>query len=405
MSSAGQVDLSGPLAQQADVVRLVVLADIHATERGSPPTNVSAAVTDPTANALVGARELLRKEVVTADLVLCPGDLVQGYVQPIDWVWQHLLDAASDLGATLVGSAGNHDLLREPSGGQTPSDALRALLPRFPLPDQAQFNSYWGADFGVVSGTDWRVVTMNTCALHGGFDRGEADFGRFRSSCLRDLRVLLEHSGGGPAVNICMIHHHPVEWTHQGDRQATHLLCGDLLIDLLGERPERWTVVHGHKHHPALGYLGRATNGPIWLSAGSVGADVLGDTGTTVRNQMHVVDVACDAPGVFGLTAAGEIQSFDWEPGHGWTPARPDSGLPARCGFGYRRDGLELVGELRRHLQSSSRTSIHWREVVGWDPRFHFLVPADRAAFLAALRRHGGGVAGHDDDTLEVTLP
>jgi 3',5'-cyclic AMP phosphodiesterase CpdA len=408
MTVASSIDLTEPLAEQTKVVRAVILSDIHATAEGKPETNVNASATGPEKNALDGARAKLLQELdgTGADIVLCPGDLVNGgKPEPIEWVWEQLLGLASDLGATLIGAAGNHDLLRKPTLGRWPFDPLRALEPPFPIGDKAQVNSYWANDFGVERGENWRLVTMNSCALHGGFNEQESDVGRFRKNCLNELAKSLENTQETAArVNICMIHHHPVEWTHGGDRPASHLQHGDLLIDLLDRRPERWIVVSGHKHYPALGYLGYGTNGPVWLAAGSIGADLLRDTGTRVRNQMHVVDIALDATATVGLAVAGEIRSFDWQPGFGWTDALASSGLPARCGFGYRRDSLELVNELRSCLARAKRSSIRWAELVREDPRWHFLTPTDRRVFLDAVRTAGGGVTG-GDETFEMTLP
>jgi len=408
MTVAHSIDLTVPLAKRAPVVRAVILSDIHATADGKPETNVNASATGAEKNALDGASEKLLQVLDGAgvDLVLCPGDLIHGgKPEPIGWVWERLLDLASDLGAMLIGATGNHDLLRKPTLGKSPFDPLRALEPPFPIGNETQLNSYWANDFGVERGNNWQLVTMNSCALHGGFNEEETEVGRFRESCLKELSRSLENTQETvAAVNICMIHHHPVEWTHGGDRPASHLQSGDLLIDLLDRRPERWIVVSGHKHYPELGYLGHGTNGPVWIAAGSIGADLLRDTSIRVRNQMHVVDVVLDAATSVGLTTAGEIRSFDWQPGFGWTDALASSGLPARCGFGYRRDSLELVNELRACLARVKRTSIRWAELVREDPRWHFLTPNDRRVFLEAVRVAGGGVTGRDEE-FEMTLP
>lgn len=406
MTRGAALDFESPLRNQVDVVQVAVISDIHATECGDPRTNVAASESDADANALIGARGLLARVFPEADLLLCPGDLVhKGDTSPAAWVWERLAEIAGDLGALRIGATGNHDLAREPPPGQAPNTALKRLRPRFPVADTAQFNSYWTNDFGIVEGAAWRVISMNTCGLHP-YAWDEREHGSFQPETLGELEAALNALGEGPAVNICMVHHHPVEWTHGAEREAGHLLRGDRLIELLAGRPERWILVNGHKHHSRLGYLGDSSNGPIWVSAGSIGADLLGDTGTTVRNQMHVVDVLTDAPSAVALRTAGEVYSFDWEPGRGWEEATLRSGLPARCAFGYRRDSWDLVEELRAELSRRSRTSILWLDVLTWDPRWHFLTPADRTAVFEAVRAAGGGVAGNPDQpsTLEITL-
>jgi len=396
------------LADIADVVRLVVVSDIHATPDGDPPTNVAESKTGAVENALVGARDFLDSEIGDADLVICPGDLVhQGEISPTQWTWNELQGLAQALNAATVAAVGNHDLLRSPRDDQDPAMGLRALTgAHFPLPDKDATNSYWADDFGAFQVGGCRVISMNTCANHGGFDPKAANFGSFRQHALRELTDYLQGQPDGPAINICLLHHHPVEWTHKGDALHGHLLRGDLLIDLLDQRPEHWMVISGHKHHPSLGYLGRSTNGPVWLSAGSIGAEVLTDTGTSVRNQMHVVDIACNAASALGLRFAAEIHSYDWEPGRGWSAANIRSGLPGRCGVGFRRDALELLSDLDAYLRGLNRGNIRWSEIVAWDPRWAYLTPGDRQAMLGQLERNGGGFTGIDDDaTLELTFP
>lgn len=183
------------------------------------------------------------------------------------------------------------------------------------------------------------------------------------------------------------------------------MLEGDLLIDLLDRRPERWLLVNGHKHHPALGYVGTGSSGPVHLAAGSIGADLLGDSGTAVRNQMHVVDFHVDAAAL-GLVLAGEVQCFDWEPGYGWTAPGPRSGLPARPAFGYRRDGQELAVWLWHEARARGQRTWTWADIIDLDIRCGYLTPRDRDEFFKGVRRVGGGVqAASDHDVfLEVTF-
>lgn len=399
----------GPSAAAAgltELIRIVVLSDIHATAVGSSESSVAqATAADLSANALVAARALLLEKFGHADLVLCPGDLVhRGDDAPLGWVWDQLHAIASELGAKLVACVGNHDLTRKPSDGRSPFDPLRALKPKFPAPGVHQ--SFWSDDHAIVTGPGWRVVALNTCALHGGYDPDESEHGAMHANAIAELRDSLDAGGAGAPVNICMCHHHLREWTHDGDRRTSHLHKGDQLIELLDRRPERWLIVHGHKHHPAIGYLGPTSSGPIGLSAGSLGVDVLGDTGTALRNQLHVVDVYPQAESQLGLRLAGEIMSYDWEPGAGWSRALARSGLPDFCAFGYRRDGHDLAGELAQLARRRKRRTLRWEELIDRAPRCGFLTPADRESLLAGVRRRGGGVSRsrEDDAFLELTF-
>ncbi|HEX3433189.1 MAG TPA: metallophosphoesterase [Solirubrobacteraceae bacterium] len=392
---------------QLTSVRAVVLSDIHATvEPDSEQTHVAKASAELTeGNALTAARTRLKEEFNAADLVLCPGDMVhRGDPKPMEWVWEELQGIASDLGAVLIGAVGNHDLLREPSKGQEPTEELRLLKPKFPHADEDCRKGYWADAFGVLEGENWRVLSLNSCALHGGFDQSEAEFGRLKERSVLEMEEYFASCGARPAVNICMCHHHPQEWSHGGERETKHLLGGDLLINLLDSRPERWMLLHGHKHYPALGYFGHSTHGPVRLAAASVGINLMADTGVEVRNQMHVIDFDLGARETLGLPMAGEIRSFTWD-GAGWHPA-DSGGLPGLAGFGYRRDGAELAHELRGRSEGLGRGVWTWEQIVAeLDPRVPFLTPADRSALLEGIRDLGGGIADDEHGFLQVTLP
>lgn len=400
------IEVATPADAHAPAVRAVVLSDIHATTT-SRATNVARdTADDPDLNALTAALDHLRTEIGSADMILCPGDLVhRGDTEPMEWVWEVLHTAAHDLCATLIGAAGNHDLLLEPTDNHRPDSAVKALRPKFPYPDRLADATYWAHDVALVDGPDWRVVSLNSCSAHGGYDRDAAEYGWLREECLGELEAMLERSEHRPAVNICMVHHHPVEWTDSSDRRTRHLRQGDLLVTMLDERPERWMLVHGHKHHPALRYLGAGSCGPVQLSAGSIGANLLGDSGTSVRNQLHVVDFEPAARETLGLALAGTVRSLDWRPGEGWTDASSDSGLPAVAGFGYRRDGLDLAHSLMVEARAMDKRSWRWEELVAQYPRCGYLTPRDRDELFIGVRQLGGGVVNRPDDGfVEVTF-
>jgi 3',5'-cyclic AMP phosphodiesterase CpdA len=392
---------------QAARVRAVVLSDIHATvEPESSQTHVakeSAKLKD--GNALTNARAYLNDELGDADLVLCPGDMVhRGDPEPMKWVWEELHGIASDLGASLIGSVGNHDLLREPEHGKEPTEELRLLKPKFPHGDEGCRQRYWADAFGVLEGEHWRVLSLNTCATHGGFDQSEVDFGRLMKRSHLEMEEYFASRSDGPPVNICMCHHHPQEWSHGGERETKHLIGGDQLIDLLDSRPERWMLLHGHKHYPALGYFGHSTHGPVRLAAASLGINLMPDTGVEVRNQMHVIDFDLTARKRLGLPMAGQIRSFTWDDA-GWRPA-DSGGLPASAGFGYRRDGAELAHELRRRAGALGKGVWSWEQLeCDLDPRVRYLTPIDREALLQGVKALGGGIAEDDRGFLEMTLP
>ncbi len=390
-----------PGAEGETNVRMVVLSDIHATESGDPFTNVAKSTSnDELANSLIGARSKLAGEVERADVLICPGDLVDGGVtDSMGWVWEVLHEIADDLGAHLIGTAGNHDMLLEPTGGDKQEKSLRALRPKFPHDEAQCVSSHWAHQLAVVEADRWRVLSINSSAMLGGYDESEAKHGRFTRDCFEELSQVLENAQSRD-VNVCVCHHHPQEWTEDSDRETNHMLEGDRLIELLEDRDERWMLVHGHKHYPRLDYVGRTSTGLVRLASGSVGADLLGESGTQVRNQMHVVEFdGCAAD--LGLALAGRVTTFEFDPGLGWVDPASTSELPASSVFGYRRDGTELASWLRERAQERGQRSWKWPEVVELEPRCAYLADCDRRRFDAGIRRVGGGV---QEDIGEVTF-
>jgi metallophosphoesterase superfamily enzyme len=384
-------------------LRALVISDIHATIDADPQTIVAeATAADPDQNALAALPPFLSEHVGSVDLVLCPGDMVhRGQIAPIEWVWRELHRIADDLGAQLIGTAGNHDLLLNPVGPDTAEKGLRDLDPRFPHHEPGCIDTYWAHHFAIVRGEGWRVLAINSSAYLGGYDASENKHGRFDRYCERELPKRLCATDGA-AINICVFHHHPQEWTVDSDIQTSHMEQGDKLIGMLEARPEGWMFVHGHKHVPRLDYIGHSSGGPVRLASGSLGANLLEEVGATVRNQFHLIEFDLAAAKELGLRLAGEIETFDWAPGSGWEPAGYEGNLSSHEAFGYRRDGFELANWLQAHSREQRQFAWRWEELISLDPRVRFLSTRDREEFYRAVEAIGGGV---QKGIGEVTFP
>jgi Calcineurin-like phosphoesterase len=399
----GTLEVVAPSLSTSDQVRMVVISDIHATMHKKVSTLVARSTAGEPGNALSDLRSYLKDEIQSADLLVCPGDLVhRGKTRPMKWVWSELHEIAQVLGAELIGTAGNHDLLLKPKGADRPEKGLRGLSPKFPHGDTNCVDTYWAHDFGVVQGSKWRILCINSSSYLGGFDHKEAKHGRFGPDCEQGLRERLGEADTGCAINVCVFHHHPQEWTVDSDAPTSHMLEGDKLIKMLEERPEAWMVVHGHKHFSRLDYIGHSNGGPVRLASGSLGANLLEVSGTKVRNQVHVVEFDLGMAAELGLRMAGHVHSYDWASKGGWGPAVEGPGLPTRSSFGYRRDGFELASWLARTAREGGKRSWTWAELLDLEPRINFLADCDLNEFFNAVQQLDGGV---QEGLREVTLP
>jgi hypothetical protein len=170
-------------------------------------------------------------------------------------------------------------------------------------------------------------------------------------------------------------------------------------------------VIHGHRHWPALGYVGSKTSAPVRLAAGSVGMHLYKQAATRVRNQAYRLHFDPDASSALGVPLAGTFEAWDWVSGDGWVPATDRSGLPARGGFGWRRDGSEVAADLRAAIQAEAVSKrLEWGDLVRWQPRLKYLSPQDLEDFVAALDPESGVtpdagvVRGPAGEIIEVTF-
>lgn len=133
-------------------LRILVISDLHAQvaapSSGHSYYSVSGLYQSESNNPLSGICSLLKKEGLTADWVLCPGD-ISDRADPFaqEAAWAKLNQIRVELGASqLIGSAGNHDLdSRRMNKDIDPRDALLSLNPPFPSSSPGD-NTYLTAD-------------------------------------------------------------------------------------------------------------------------------------------------------------------------------------------------------------------------------------------------------------------
>lgn len=398
---------------------MLVVSDPHAISEQTR-ANVSGAASftagDSTRNALDAVREVIEQEQLRADALLCPGDLADGTagsngvggtdVGGMAYAWEQLQDLAWRLGdARLIATAGNHDIYR-PAGDAPPTDYdpsqfLKSLRPTFPTLRDDEAAAYFRDDFVVVDGSNWRVVALNTCA-----HRYDHTRGAISTDTIEAIARAIERQPR--AINVLLCHHHPVQWTYlkraEHERsERDHMRLGEELLRMLDLRDDaRWLVLHGHRHIPMIGYMGESTSGPVRFSAGSVACALFPEITAVARNQFYLLEFEPETTHALGLPFAGRFVAWDWLQSVGPRPARRQSGLPHRGGFGFRRDGHEIAADCQALAGRLGVRRLDWqRDVVGADPRRAYLAPSDLQAMATALRRNEGMVLHATDGSVE----
>lgn len=375
------------------VVRLAVLSDSHAssedpTKTTSASTWVRKDETEGRENPLAGLAEFIDKtDELRADVLLCPGDLCdQADWDALPYAWEQLQDLAAHLGAEeTVATVGNHDIdSHDKRGAATVEAGLRGLVPHFPTVSTTPVTPFWDERICVVTGTDWRVVSLNSSLMRKlDTANNERDHGTVEDPTLYRLQALIEDDTH--EINVLLCHHHPLPSTHLDPRDQSQMQNGDRLVRLLDDLPHHWLVVHGHKHEPHLGYLGGTGDAPIRLAAGSVGANLWGTLGAHVRNQIHLVEIPVDPAARANLTLAGRVRSWTWQPRTGWRQAIPGEGLPARAGFGHSTSGVTVARDVVQWAQSQGLNVISRDALIHKEPKLPYLLPEDLSRFISEV--------------------
>jgi len=393
--------------KQPIILRIAVASDLHAFDDcGADPSPSHLKTTlpedQPTKHPISGLIELVKSKSLSADILLCPGDLGdKARPAGIQYAWKKIGAIQNALGATLaMATVGNHDLdSRYKTSPFDPKETLQALEPPYPLPDDADNNKYWARHFVLKDCGTYRLLILNSSAYHGG-NPEEIDHGRIAQSTISQVKKELSDTEVRP-VNILLCHHHPQLQAELSEVSGYDVMTnGQSLLDLLGSAQfGRWLVVHGHKHNPKISYAAGGGSSPVVFSAGSLCASLYLELGTVVRNQFHLISIPYDSVERLGLV--GRVESWDWASGAGWASAAgPLSGLPAICGFGYRGDPLILAQRMSLYVGSNTTS---WKQVQAHLPEIDFVLPQDLAAIKADLRKsHGLAVLDIDGAPVEI---
>lgn len=390
-------------------MRMLVVSDVHAysTSLGGPPPSAMRLDLEESSDLhpLSRLMDLVRDEALSADLVLCCGDLAdKAHPAGVEYVWKWLNDLATELEAPLLVTPGNHDMdSRHQVEEFDARGLLLDLIPPFPTPDESLRDQFWARNFIEQTFSDTRIVNLNTAAYHGissvpqGARMHEYEHGRVSPRTIARLEPMLSRATGRPSVLVCHHHLDPSDpMIHPDD--FSQALGGGQLLAQLSNSPDQWLVVHGHRHSPFLHYAAGGSSSAVVLAAGSLCALPLESEPRKTRNQFHLVTLHSD-PGQWGLTIAGEVRTWEWR--SEWMPAADNSPIPHWAGFGSR-DGVDtLASRIDSMVQPGVVT--RWDELSDLIPTLRFIVPQDARQLETRLRELGLGVNMHQGRLSEIT--
>lgn len=374
------------------MVRIAVVSDIHAyskarlAEGETKPSwvEVSGPSDGRTSSPFVAVKDLIKREGLSADVLVCAGDLGdKAQPEAITYAWQRVQELQGELGAgTLLVTSGNHDL--DSRYKYTDHDARATLqgLPDYPFADEALNNEYWARNVVVGLHDDFRWVVLNSSAFHGFGD--EWEHGRI-SKRTRDYLVRRLGETEQRAINILIVHHHVHKLGGIDLEDSSEMREASALVELLSSGDHgRWLVIHGHQHWPKLSYAGGSRGAPAVFSAGSFSAVLWDELAARARNQFYILDIGETQ---IGHPIRGTFRAWDWIPDQGFISAKERSGLPGGGGFGGVLNGSELADQVMEFYNGEGAPQhIKFEKVLAAVPDLRFAMPEDYANFVKNLR-------------------
>lgn len=387
--------------------RFLLLSDLHATDEDPSSSSAPSYVSSYSASAsarldpISELEAVIRDDKLEPDYILCPGDITnRSNPRAFTYAWDRLHKLALSCGAKLIATVGNHDLdSRYKDNRFDPRGYIMSIKPQIPVAERERFLEFWAENFTVISEADCNIVVLNTAAYHGGGKEVAAEIEHGRISELT-LLAIAEAIRVAPKAdtNVLLCHHHPIKGD-QGDIEFVgQTRGGEKLIELLEKARSSWILIHGHKHVPDIFYGHGGANAPIIVGCASFSAQVNADSQNKNPNQFHFLITDPAGAKSEGLTVAGSLLSWTWQPGVGWNkPYRGVVGLPHFAGFGFRGSVRVLVDQVNDWLNAKGTSYETWPNAVAAITGLERLIPTDFDAFESALLESGLNILNNRD--------
>jgi len=320
---------------EAAELNVLVISDIHAIDEDPlDDKSVSYFSTRPTRHATINPfmaiPDILAKNELRVDWILCPGDLADRAVPACQAAaWEQLSALKSKLGAReLIGTVGNHDVDSRLSYTEFDvKGSLQSLDPAFPGLDEQRSDFFWSRNFVVVERPSVLLLVLNSSAFHGinssvrsGVANKEYEHGRVSSRTIAAIQEQLK--GRQRPLQILLTHHHIYKIERIFERDYSEMTNGTALLEMLSTQVGgQWIVIHGHQHYPAIRYGLGDSAAAIIFSAGSFSRR-LHELSQKSANQFYHLHFPWNRYSDLGFNGCGICHAWDWVPDTGWVPAR-----------------------------------------------------------------------------------
>lgn len=388
-------------------LRIAVITDLHYVDDCMDKSNGfrPECSVGQYANPMEKLIEKIEKDNISADYLLCPGDITnKADYGAFNAGWESLRRLKSSLKAEhLIASTGNHEVdSRQVDGRIATEETIDPVGELQKISDYpANFEKdpekrwvYWGRGYQIFETANACVVILNSCHFHVTMNEHEYRRGKISKIALDELEdEIRQRKLTDKKFRLVLLHHHPVP--HQdlpSELGQIDMYGAPRLIDLLEKTYRDWVVIHGHKHHPRLLFAQGSTRPPVIFAAGAFGALLKGVLSKHTKNQFYVLNLEAfqDMAGEYRLR--GNVSAYFWS-GTDWKESTDiEHGLPHGCGFSSNVDISSLSASIvatLKSIQESGEGYARWDELCVKFDELNYLTPTQIEHLKLNLSRLG----------------
>lgn len=366
-----------------NVVKIAVISDLHCKYSGGKTlSEVNTYLTSDilpkpiNRNPVESLKALIKQRNLSADLLLCPGDITDKIdIQGLVTGWDFLQQLSSSFNAkNLIATIGNHDVdsraIHGPDKGAF--DSLSRLSDVYPTPSEALNQAFWANSYCILDEKDYIVLNINSCFNH--TDSEKAKTSLIKAATIEAIKKELSALELKNKVKVALFHHHPMHHSNIDYKDGDFIDKSDELLKLLDGNFFD-ICIHGHKHDPRLEYK----NSIAVFSAGAF-SSTMNILDLKADNTFHLISVEKNQ-------RRGIIESWIYSPKDGWKQ-KADTYFPCLTGFGYRVDIISLAKKIADWFNVQAKDIIFFNDVRKEFPDVAFLIPFDQEMLGQTLLRY-----------------
>lgn len=338
--------------------------------------------------------ELISKESLSADILVCAGDITT-FAQKRALVagWAHLNKTATALKSSLLCAAtGNHDVdsrtkedeirknpVRAAAAMSGPVEQLKLLNPSYPVAyldgssaalERTARMEYWSEAFTMIDVPEMecRLVVFNSCSEHDNqafsYERGSTP-----KSALRDLEEAMKRTPHR-RLNVLVGHHPLIPQSDEFDI-FSYQARGDQVLGALEQLNDDWLLVSGHRHSGELKFGPSHTGVDMTMLSAASFSGVMREPVGASANQFYIIEMDRADDG----SLRGRVKSWDWHLGSKWKPSPQDaaSGICDGCGFGSRLKPSQIATVIKSNFEAGRS---FWADIRANSTELSYVLPS-----------------------------